>query len=300
MLFLESLRHADALRAFAARCRPAQQADPRLQARPFARGARAGGDPYGRACRRGRCRRRLSARLRDRPGRYPVRPDRGPAAARARAGAVPGRRPRASPRVAVVTTTAGGAAMVVDPLAGRGVDVASRRAPTPSRVLRCCRHRGRPARLIDLTLAGDPLRQYEGRARYSHRSAGIRSRAGGGRLFGAVPSRSCRQARSSTAPVRAEAACRLPGPGCPAALAALGRAGVAEFLHARGLRRRRRGGARRAARRGCSLDRRGLRARRCDFARCLQRPARSTSLKPMRCSTASELRAHRRSRSARM
>ena len=66
---------------------------------------------------------------------------------------LPARRERRTPRVAVVTTTAGGAAMVVDSLASRGVEVAQ-----PSEAL----YRGLDgagikvarARLVDLTLAG--------------------------------------------------------------------------------------------------------------------------------------------------
>ena len=42
------------------------------------------------------------------------------------------RREKRTPRVAVITTTAGGAAMVIDPLASRGVEVA-RRARRPMR-----------------------------------------------------------------------------------------------------------------------------------------------------------------------
>lgn len=56
--------------------------------------------------------------------------------------------------VAVVTTTAGGATMVVDPLATRGVAV---EAPTPQTLARIKEATGvevTPARIIDLTLAG--------------------------------------------------------------------------------------------------------------------------------------------------
>jgi acetate---CoA ligase (ADP-forming) len=66
---------------------------------------------------------------------------------------VPARREKRAPRVAVVTTTAGGAAMVVDSLAGRGVDVAAPSDATYGRFdaagIRVSR-----SRLIDLTLAG--------------------------------------------------------------------------------------------------------------------------------------------------
>jgi acyl-CoA synthetase (NDP forming) len=56
--------------------------------------------------------------------------------------------------VAVVTTTAGGATMVVDPLSVRGIEV---RQPTPQTLARLKETTGvevAPARLIDLTLAG--------------------------------------------------------------------------------------------------------------------------------------------------
>jgi acyl-CoA synthetase (NDP forming) len=58
------------------------------------------------------------------------------------------------PTVAVVTTTAGGATMVVDPLATRGIGI---EAPTPETLKRLREVTGidvAPARLIDLTIAG--------------------------------------------------------------------------------------------------------------------------------------------------
>jgi len=64
-------------------------------------------------------------------------------------------RPRGSrPNVAVVTTTAGGATMVVDPLSTRGIAV---EPPTPQTLARIKQTIGvevTPARIIDLTLAG--------------------------------------------------------------------------------------------------------------------------------------------------
>jgi acyl-CoA synthetase (NDP forming) len=68
---------------------------------------------------------------------------------------VPARERGARPAsVAVVTTTAGGATMVVDPLASRGIAVAP---PTPQTLARIKAATGidvAPARIIDLTLAG--------------------------------------------------------------------------------------------------------------------------------------------------
>jgi len=66
---------------------------------------------------------------------------------------VPARREKSTPRVAVVTTTAGGAAMVVDPLAARGVDVAPPSEETYGR-FKAAGIKISPSRLIDLTLAG--------------------------------------------------------------------------------------------------------------------------------------------------
>jgi acyl-CoA synthetase (NDP forming) len=71
---------------------------------------------------------------------------------------VPPRGPRKA-KVAVVTTTAGGATMVVDPLSVRGVAV---EAPTPQTLARIKQATGvdvTPARIIDLTLTGA---QYQG------------------------------------------------------------------------------------------------------------------------------------------
>jgi acyl-CoA synthetase (NDP forming) len=58
------------------------------------------------------------------------------------------------PAVAVVTTTAGGATMVVDPLASRGVDIKAPRAETLARLRAATGIDVAPARLIDLTVAG--------------------------------------------------------------------------------------------------------------------------------------------------
>jgi len=66
--------------------------------------------------------------------------------------------PRASgahkPAVAVVTTTAGGATMVVDPLASRGVSIQPPREDTLARLRAATGIDVAPARLIDLTVAG--------------------------------------------------------------------------------------------------------------------------------------------------
>jgi acyl-CoA synthetase (NDP forming) len=66
------------------------------------------------------------------------------------------------PAVAVVTTTAGGATMVVDPLSVRGIEV---RQPTPQTLARLKDATGvdvTPARLIDLTLAGAQYKVMKG------------------------------------------------------------------------------------------------------------------------------------------
>jgi len=66
---------------------------------------------------------------------------------------IPAERRRRAPRVSVVTTTAGGAATVVDALASRGVEAAPPSAATQIR-LAAGGIKAAPARVIDLTLAG--------------------------------------------------------------------------------------------------------------------------------------------------
>jgi acyl-CoA synthetase (NDP forming) len=58
------------------------------------------------------------------------------------------------PTVAVVTTTAGGASMVIDPLAVRGIAVEPPRAETLARIKAASGIDVAPARLVDLTTAG--------------------------------------------------------------------------------------------------------------------------------------------------
>jgi len=149
MLFLESLRHADALRAFAlaaAKCsKPilAYKLGRSAEARELAvshTGALAGEDDVAQAfladCGIARVD-TLDALIEGLPllGRVPP---------------VAGAR---KPRVGVVTTTAGGATMVVDPLAVRGVAIEPAGAATLAR-LAATGIDIKPARLIDLTLAG--------------------------------------------------------------------------------------------------------------------------------------------------
>jgi acyl-CoA synthetase (NDP forming) len=149
LLFLETLRHADKLRAFAQRA--AALGKPILayklgrseQGRELAvthTGALAGeddvADAFFRDCGIARVE-TLSALIEGLP-----------LLAR-----VPARRELRKPRAAVVTTTAGGAAMVVDPLASRGVDVTAPSEATYARFDTAGIKVSR-ARLIDLTLAG--------------------------------------------------------------------------------------------------------------------------------------------------
>jgi acyl-CoA synthetase (NDP forming) len=149
LLFLETLRHADKLRAFALRAAAAGK--PVLayklgrsdQGRELAvthTGALAGEDDVAEAffrdCGIARVE-TLSALMEGLP-----------LLAR-----VPARREKRNPRAAVVTTTAGGAAMVVDPLAGRGVDVSPPSEATYGRFDAAGIKVSR-SRLIDLTLAG--------------------------------------------------------------------------------------------------------------------------------------------------
>jgi acetate---CoA ligase (ADP-forming) len=150
VLFLESLRHADALRAFALaaadRRKPilAYKLGRSFAARELAlshTGALAGEDEVAAAfledCGVARVD-TLDALIEAVPlcARVPI-VTRGP-------------RP---PRVGIVTTTAGGAAMVVDPLATRGIEIEPASADTLGR-LAAASLAVKPARLIDLTLAG--------------------------------------------------------------------------------------------------------------------------------------------------
>jgi acetate---CoA ligase (ADP-forming) len=66
---------------------------------------------------------------------------------------VPPRRAPGTPRVAVITTTAGGAATVIDPLASRGIEVGAPSEDTYAR-FEAAGIRVARARLIDLTLVG--------------------------------------------------------------------------------------------------------------------------------------------------
>jgi len=154
MLFLESLRHADALRAFAlaaAQCNKpilAYKLGRSTEARELAvshTGALAGEDDVAQAfladCGIARVD-TLDGLIEGLPllARVPAR------MTVAAAGARP-------PRVGVVTTTAGGATMVVDPLAVRGIGIEPPSEATLGRLAQV----GiavKPARLIDLTLAG--------------------------------------------------------------------------------------------------------------------------------------------------
>jgi acyl-CoA synthetase (NDP forming) len=149
LLFLETLRHADALRAFAQRAAAAgkpilaYKLGRSAQARELAvthTGALAGeddvADAFFRDCGIARVE-TLSALIEGLP-----------LLAR-----VPARRGRGNPCAAVVATTAGGAAMVVDPLASRGVDVDAPSEATYARFDAAGIKVSR-SRLIDLTLAG--------------------------------------------------------------------------------------------------------------------------------------------------
>lgn len=149
VLFLETLRHADRLRAFAHRAavagKPvlAYKLGRSAQARELAvthTGALAGeddvADAFLRDCGIARVE-TLSALIEGLP-----------LLAR-----IPPQKEKRTPTAAVITTTAGGAATVVDPLASRGIDVI---APSKATLARFAAAgiRVAPARLIDLTLAG--------------------------------------------------------------------------------------------------------------------------------------------------
>ena len=126
------------------------------------------------------------------------------------------------PAVAVVTTTAGGATTVVDPLATRGITIAQPSAETYARLdaagitARARAHR-RPHH------RGRALRGHEGRARHPAERARVRSGGGGDRLVGALSARDSRSSRSSTAPAPPGRSPLIVVPDAPAsARAALG------------------------------------------------------------------------------
>jgi acetate---CoA ligase (ADP-forming) len=134
---------------------------------------------------------------------------------------------RARMRVGVVTTTAGGATMVVDPLASRGIEIAAA-SPATLAQLAAAGIEVKTARIVDLTIAG---------ARYeSMKSAlGILLAAPEFDLVLAVVGSSARSYPQAT--VRPVIECAGMGkplavflvPEAPEALAALSRAGVPNF-----------------------------------------------------------------------
>jgi acyl-CoA synthetase (NDP forming) len=224
MLFLESLRHADALRTFALAA--ARRGKPILayklgrsaEAREVAvshTGALAGEDDVAAAF--------LAdcgiARVETLDGLIEGLP----LLARVPAATAGARRPQ----VGVVTTTAGGATMVVDPLAVRGIAIAPPSGETLAR-LAAAGNEVKPARIIDLTLAG---------TRYEAMKAAldILTTAPEFDLILAVVGSSARfhpelavkpivDCASAAKPIAAYLV-----PDAPAALAALSRAGVPSF-----------------------------------------------------------------------
>ena len=184
-----------------------------------------------------------------------------------------------------VTTTAGGAIMVVDPLAMRGVEIAQPSAETFARLaakgieVDAGAHRRPHGR-------GRALRRDEGRARRPHHRARIRPGAGGGRLLGALPSRSGRAADHR------QRGCRKADRGVPGARSARG-AGAARARPACRASARPEACADAIA---AALARREPKAGGRDADRAAA-VACSTSSRPTRCSTGSACRARRRSRS---
>ena len=149
---------------------------------------------------------------------------------------------RGGRRVAVVTTTAGGATMVVDPLATRGIAV---EPPTPQTLARIKAATGvdvTPARIIDLTLAGAQYKVMKG-------ALDVLTTAPEFDLVVVVVGSSARfYPELAVKPIIDSAGAGKADRGVSGARGA-GRAGAArrrrraEFPHAGGLRRRRRGGA---------------------------------------------------------
>jgi acetate---CoA ligase (ADP-forming) len=134
---------------------------------------------------------------------------------------------RARTRVGVVTTTAGGATMVVDPLASRGITIEPASAATLAR-LAAAGIEAKPARMVDLTIAG---------ARYATMKAtlDVLLAAPEFDLVLAVVGSSARaQPEATVQPIIDSAGAGKPlaafiAPEAPAALAALSRAGVPNF-----------------------------------------------------------------------
>ena len=286
MLFLETMRHADALRGFAlaaaARGKPVR----RLQARPLGGGARACGLAYRRARRRGRRRRRLPRRLRHRARRYARRPDRGAAAAsracrpRGRRAAAAGRRGDHDRR----RRHHGGRSA-----RARAASRSSRRAPRRSRASTPPASTVEPARLVDLTIAG---------TRYDVMKAAldILLAAPEFDLVLAVVGSSARFHPELAVQAdhrlrrRSEADRGVPGARGAAGARGAGRGRRAELPHAGSLRRRHRRGVAAA---GAAADGRRARCPRIAAARPAARRARSLrAARPAR-----HRRARRRSRS---
>jgi acetate---CoA ligase (ADP-forming) len=227
MLFLETMRHADALRRFALAA--AERGKPVLAyklgrsaaARELAvshTGALAGeddiADTFLAECGIARVD-TLDALIEGLPLLTRV-----PAAARQGSGQGRG-------RVGVLTTTAGGATMVVDPLASRGVTIEQASATTLGR-LAAAGVEVKPARLIDLTIAGA---QYD----TVKSTLDILLSAPEFDLVLAVIGSSARaQPEKTVRPIIDSAAAGKPlvafiAPEAPEALAALSRAGVPNF-----------------------------------------------------------------------
>jgi acetate---CoA ligase (ADP-forming) len=130
-------------------------------------------------------------------------------------------------RVGVVTTTAGGATMVIDPLASRGVTIEPASAETLAR-LAAAGIEVKPARMVDLTVAG---------ARYDTVKATLDillAAAEFDLLLVVVGSSARAQPEATVRPIIESAGAEKPlaafiAPDAPAALAALSRAGVPNF-----------------------------------------------------------------------
>jgi len=223
MLFLETMRHADTLRRFAhsaaERGKPiiAYKLGRSATARELAvshTGALAGeddvADQFLKAC--------GIARVDTLEGLIEGLPllSRVPVAARG------GRK-----RVGVVTTTAGGATMVVDPLASRGVTIEPASADTLAR-LAAAGVEVKPARLVDLTIAG---------ARYQTMKAALDILTTAPEfdlVLAAIGSSARSQPETTVRPIIDSAGAARPlaaflVPDAPQALAMLSRAGVPNF-----------------------------------------------------------------------
>ena len=124
-----------------------------------------------------------------------------------------GKRRQTRAAVGVVTTTGGGATMVVDPLSARGLAITQPSAETLAR-FKAAGIDVKPARIVDVTLAGTRYDVMKAALDILTTAPEFDLILAGGRLLGALPSGARGASRSSTAPARRSrsrpVSCRTP------------------------------------------------------------------------------------------